>query len=304
MNPEIILVGAAILDVLAYPADERVFQEGSYSCDDVVLSYGGDALNEALVLSAFKKKVELITILGKDQAGEFILSKCQQQHIRLNDKTIRDDLKTGINGVLIKKDGSRHFLTNANGSLRKLTLEDIPMPFCASAKILCFASIFVFPQINDQELAAIFNMAKKQGMAVAADMTKCKHQETLDDLKQSLPLIDYLFCNESEAQLVTRVRGVEEAAKKIYDAGVKNVIIKVGAQGCYVYNDEIHQWVSPKKEVVCIDTTGAGDSFVAGFLKALLDNQSLMDCLDFANECGGKAVGQIGATRWLDVSMK
>ena len=131
MNPEIILVGAAILDVLAYPADERVFQEGSYSCDDVVLSYGGDALNEALVLSAFKKKVELITVLGKDQAGEFILSKCQQQHILLNDKTMRDDLKTGINGVLIKKDGSRHFLTNANGSLRKLTLEDIPMPFCA-----------------------------------------------------------------------------------------------------------------------------------------------------------------------------
>ncbi|WP_294561807.1 carbohydrate kinase family protein [uncultured Traorella sp.] len=300
MKPEIIIIGAAILDVLAYPTDEHVFQEGSYPCEDIELSYGGDALNEALVLSAFHKKVELMTILGKDQAGEFIVKKCRQQQILLNEKTMRDDLKTGINTVLIKKDGSRHFLTNANGSLRKLTLEDIPLPFVTSAKIVCFASIFVFPQIRDHELMVLFKTAKKQGMIVAADMTKCKHQETLDDLKLSLPYVDYLFCNDAEAQLVTRADSVEASAEQLYHAGAKNVIIKIGAKGCYVHNDTLHCWVSPKKEVVCVDTTGAGDSFVAGFFKALLEKQSLMDCLDFGNECGGKATTQIGATRWLE----
>ena len=56
-NPEIVIIGAAILDVLVRPADAEVFQSGSSPAEEIRLSVGGDGLNEATVLSKMGKTV-------------------------------------------------------------------------------------------------------------------------------------------------------------------------------------------------------------------------------------------------------
>ena len=53
------------------------------------------------------------------------------------------------------------------------------------------------------------------------------------------------------------------------------------------------------ENVVCMDTTGAGDSFTAGFLYMLSEERGLRDCAIFANRCGAKAVESVGATKWI-----
>ena len=82
-------------------------------------------------------------------------------------------------------------------------------------------------------------------------------------------------------------------------AGVGNVIIKCGKKGALVKNKEESYMMPAKAGVECIDTTGAGDSFVAGFLYALSEGRILRECVEYANECGAKAVGVMGATEWL-----
>ena len=57
--------------------------------------------------------------------------------------------------------------------------------------------------------------------------------------------------------------------------------------------------VPAKAGVKCVDTTGAGDSFAAGFLYALSEGRTLRECAEYANECGARAVGVMGATEWL-----
>ena len=170
-EPEIVIIGASILDVLAYPADEEVFRTGSSPAEDIRLSVGGDALNEATVLARLGMKVLLETVIGSGKAGKFILDHCRDCGILLPADCVREDFSTGINVVLVSRDGSRHFLTNPHGSLRRLTLQDIHMPFPQSAKIVCFASIFVFPEIGPKELEVIFRTAKEQGKIICADMT-------------------------------------------------------------------------------------------------------------------------------------
>ena len=64
-------------------------------------------------------------------------------------------------------------------------------------------------------------------------------------------------------------------------------------------NERESYMVPAKENACCIDTTGAGDSFAAGFLCALSEGKSLKECAQFANECGAKAVGVMGATQWL-----
>lgn len=201
--------------------------------------------------------------------------------------------------VLIKEGGERSFLTNANGSLRRLKIEDVRMPFPEGAKILSFASIFVFPEIDCRSLTKIFAQAKSQGMMVCADMTKRKHGETVEDIKEALEYVDYILPNEEEACLVTGKDTAEEAAERLLEAGVKNVVIKCGARGCLVRNRRECYRVMAKPGVRCIDTTGAGDSFAAGFIYALSEGRELRECAEYANACGAMAVQVLGATGWI-----
>ena len=201
--------------------------------------------------------------------------------------------------VLIDKAGERHFLTNPKGTLRSLTLGDIHMPFGEEAQIVCFASIFVFPEIGVKELEQIFRQAKSQGKIVCADMTKRKKNETVEEMAPALRYVDYLFPNEEEAMLLTGRDTAEEAAESLRGTGVKHVVIKCGRKGCYIRSKALSAWFPAVSGVECVDTTGAGDSFAAGFVYGLSEGKSLKECAEFANACGAEAVQSVGAAEWI-----
>lgn len=295
---KIVIIGAAILDILVSPAERSVFDTGSFPADAISMSFGGDALNEATVLSALGRKVDFITVIGDDQPGRLILDHCSRQGISLSKECLRPGLQTGINVVLVQKNGERNFLTNRNGSLRKLKISDIPSGFPEDAGILCFASIFVFPEMGCRELTTVFKAAKEQGLIVCADMTKRKNHETLEDISEALAYVDYLMPNEEEAFLITGEEEVPEAAEAFLHAGVGNVVIKCGKRGCYICNHKKKGYVPAVENVTCIDTTGAGDSFAAGFLYGLSEGWTLEECAAFGNRCGAYAVSALGATSW------
>ena len=295
---EILIIGAAIIDVLVRPAGEEVFRTGSFPAEDIRMSVGADALNEATVLARLGERVRLVTVIGDDQAGRYLLEHCRREGILLMDGCVQKSLVTGINVVLVSPDGRRSFLTNARGSLRKLGLKDIPLPFPDPVKIVCFASIFVFPQIGARELQCIFAQAKRQNKIVCADMTKCKNQETLEDMAEAFSYIDYLLPNDEEAMLLTGKETAALAAEAILETGVGNVVVKCGKSGCLVMNRNESYMVPGKEGVMCVDTTGAGDSFAAGFIFALSKGCSLRECAEYGNECGAKAVAVMGATEW------
>ena len=219
-EPEIVIIGASILDVLAYPADEEVFRTGSSPAEDIRLSVGGDALNEATVLARLGMKVLLETVIGSGKAGKFILDHCRDCGILLPADCVREDFSTGINVVFVSRDGSRHFLTNPHGSLRRLTLQDIHMPFPQSAKIVCFASIFVFPEIGPKELEVIFRTAEnRENRMRGYDETKEKRDGR--GTCGALSYVDYLIPNDEEAMLLAGENTVEEAAESLREPELK-----------------------------------------------------------------------------------
>ena len=100
--------------------------------------------------------------------------------------------------------------------------------------------------------------------------------------------------------LLTGKNTVEDAAADLRRAGVGTVVVKCGPKGCYITNADGSFWVAAEPGVTVVDTTGAGDSFVGGFLYALSCGMSLEECAKTANSCGAKAVQKIGATAWVD----
>ena len=94
-NPEIVIIGAAIIDVLAYPVNVKVFETGSYSTEDIHMTTGADALNEATILAKKGRRVQLETVIGQDDAGKFIQAHCDDAGIMVRDACIKKDEKTG-----------------------------------------------------------------------------------------------------------------------------------------------------------------------------------------------------------------
>lgn len=302
-HKHILIIGAGVLDVLVCPVEEDVFQKGSVSVDTIRLSFGGDGLNEATILARLKqddtaqneKAVRLLTLTGEDEAGAMIWEHCRKEKICMDLSRKEKEISTAVNIVMVVKDGNRSFFTNPRSSLRRLSIRYIPEHFPEDIKILCFASIFVSPLLTGKELAEVFGRAKKQGICVCADMTKCKNGETVREIREALGFLDYLFANREEAEMITGKSRVEEIAEILLEAGVKNAVIKCGGDGCFVAGDERTGWFPAAKSAKCIDTTGAGDSFVAGFLCALSEGNSLLECIRWANACGSLTVEAVGA---------
>lgn len=293
----ITVIGAAIIDVLAGPVNAQVFQTGSQPVEKTGLSFGGDALNEAVVLSRLGKKVQLISKVGKDEAGARVMDYAEGCGLATECIIQEEGLTTGINIVLLDEKGERHFLTNPQGSLRKLALEDI-LPYAdAMGDVVSFASIFVSPLLDIPAMEQLFARIKeKPGRVLMADMTKAKNGERLEDIRCLLPYIDYVLPNEDEIALLTGICDSRKNAELLVEAGVGCAVVKCGAKGCIIATKEAVLEVPACSIKELVDTTGAGDCFAAGFLWALSEGYSLEDCGRMACAVASCSVEKVGAT--------
>ena len=296
---EAIIMGAAIADILLRPVDETVFAKGSCAVESIRMSLGGDALNESTVLARLGHKPMLATKLGMDGVAEFILAHCSREGIRVH--AARDaQMDTGINAVLVTPDGERSFVTNKNGSLRRLSLEDVLPVFetdaFAQAKLVCLASMFVSPQLDLAGMESLFASVKAAGKILCADSTKRKNGETLADIAPVIRHLDYFFPNIDEARLLTGLDAPDEIADAFLDAGVGCVVLKLGGDGCLIRNAKERYRVPAYAHANCIDTTGAGDTFAAAFIAGLLEGRNLLQCAAWANATASLCVESLGAT--------
>ena len=297
MKKDITIIGAAIIDILAGPVSEKVFKTGSMPMQETLMSFGGDALNEAVALSRLGKQVELISKVGNDEAGRRVLDYIKENNISTDKTTVEDGLTIGMNIVLVDDKGERYFLTNPQSSLRKLSSKDI-LPYVDDmADIVSFASIFVSPLLDIDAMETVFREIKsKPGRILAADMTKAKQGEKLDDLKKILCYVDYIFPNQEEIALLTGEKDPYINARLLVEAGVSCAVVKCGTKGCIIQTkDTLYEIPAYPVENV-IDTTGAGDCFAAGFLYALSEGMSLLECGCFACAVASCAIECVGAT--------
>ena len=301
MKADVTIIGAAILDVLAGPVDADVFDKGSQPVNSTRLAFGGDALNEAVVLSQLGAKVELISKVGNDEAGKRVLDFLQEKQVDTTKVTVEDGLETGINIVLVTPDGERVFLTNPNGSLRKLGEADVTEQLDEAADIVCMASMFVSPLLDIPAMERIFQRIKsKLGRILVADMTTAKNGESIGDIACLLPYIDYLIPNETEAGRLTGESDVYRNAELFLEHGASCVVVKRGGKGCLIKTRERQIEVPAYAHAKPVDTTGAGDSFAAGFLYGLKNGMPLEECARFGCAVASCTVEKLGANAAIE----
>ena len=340
---KVTVIGAAVVDIMAGPVDKSLFDKGSVPAENMGISCGGDALNESVILSKLGMDTELVTLVGNDGASEMIFKCLRDNGISADKVAVDEGIVTGTNIVLVDGDGERSFITNPVSSLRKLSKEPILAHVDDMGDIVSFASIFVSPMLKVEDMAEVFAKIKeKPGRILVADMTTAKNGEKIGDLEPILKYIDYIIPNEKEAMLLTGEADPEAAARSFIEHGAKCVIIKCGKKGCLYARadgalgqgsnadgavsrsnadaalgkgsnadgdgsrsnaDSIEMGSVAAFPAKVIDTTGAGDSFVAGFIYGLAGGNSLADCCRLGCAVASIVVEHLG-TQGFDLDLK
>ena len=202
--------------------------------------------------------------------------------------------------VLVRPDGERCFVTNRRGSLRRLSLADIlpalESPAFEQARLVSLASLFVSPALSMDDTAALFRRVKARGKLLCADTTRPKGGETLREAAGMLEQLDWFFPNAAEAALLTGRCDSEAIADALLDAGVAQVALKLGGQGCLIKGRGWRARVPAWPDAKCVDTTGAGDTFAAAFMAGLLEGMDPEACARYANAAASLCVERVGAT--------
>lgn len=329
---DITVIGPAVIDILASPFDMEAVMAGNRDLEQIRMSFGGDALNEAVVLSRLGKKVQLISKVGEDVAGRRIRSYLEENGIDPDGVLMEPGLDTAINIALIEKDGSRRFLMNPHSSLRRLAPEDV-LPVVtgpSAARIVSFASMFISPLFTIPRMKELFAAVKESGRILAVDVTRAKKGETFEDIQELLPYMDVFVPNDEEIASLTGVSDPVQNVRTLVEAGVGTAVVKIGGEGCLVGWREgrvsaIASWnradspdgtggrsdpgvtdcsgtgirilhVPAVSGVRCVDTTGAGDTFAAAFLSSLCDGLGRADCARMGCAAASCSIEEIGAT--------
>ena len=295
-SPEVICVGQMVVDCITRNRRITSTRKNVYTADGISLNPGGDALNEAINLTRLGHRVRLVGALGQDAAGHLLLDVIRRHQISPEGIVVDDSVTTPVANIMVYENGERES-TNSPATLLGSFQVDASIVEGVGARVLSLASLFRAPLDRPETVINLIRQAKSQGMIVCADTKLPTFRKiNLSDLEEVLPLIDYIFPNENEAGSMTGETDFERMTERLSDRGIRNVIIKAGLQGCFVRDAEGHFTHIPALPVTAIDSTGAGDSFVAGFISGLLRDQPIEECCRLGTECAAECVQRQGAT--------
>jgi len=276
-------IGSTNIDLL-YSGLEKLPNEGEevYS-KDFSLQLGGGVPATLIHIGRLGIHAKIATELGKDIFSNFAaeqFEKCGVSPLNLYNGT---DMPLNVTSAIITpKD--RTFISYGRGNIEATdTALEQAYEMCRGAKIVIMQTGGFLP---------VYRKLKQEGTILVFD---CGWDEnlSLDTYKEYLMIADYYTPNQKEALKITNADTPEKAAEVLSDYFDK-VVIKLDKDGCLGMENGEKFVISPVPDIKCIDATGAGDAFLAGFIYGLFYDCSFMDCIKFGNITGGKCVEKIG----------
>ena len=291
---DVLCLGQIVADVLVKGIKGLPERGKLLLLDNLSLHTGGSAVNTAIALSKLGIKSGVIGKVGRDTFGNFILKELKENNV--DTKGIVRDKKalTSCSIVLVSPEGERSFMQYL-GANAQLSLKDVDLNLLKGTKILHIAGALLLFRFDGQPAGLLLKKAKKMGLTTSLDIVWDARGRWMKRLKPCLPYLDIFLPNIEEAKMLTGKKEPKEIASLLIDYGVKIVGLTLGKDGSYLKDKDKEIFIPPFKARV-LDSTGAGDSFAAGFLAGYLKGWELEKIGQLANCVGAMCVKTIGAT--------
>lgn len=292
---DVLNIGIIVADIpVKLPCEALDFKSDTFRVEGIDIRTGGDAANSAVALSQLGKKVALAGALGNDAMGGLVRGMIAEKGVDTEYVRMKDGVVTSVSIALVNNRGERTFICTRGNNIT-LCMEDLDFSLIPKVRHINLSSLFAHPLL-EKGGAAFFAAAKEAGVTVSADVGHDNYGTGFAGVKNLLGYVDFFMPSWTEANYMTgETDPLKMAEFFVRHTGEKTVLIKLGSKGCYVYHKG-EGYTIPAFPVDVVDTTGAGDHFVAGFLSAYLDGMPVRECARYACAVAAASTQFLGAT--------
>ncbi len=294
---DVVLCGLVTADLIVHPvAWDRAFdQDILREIGSVVLSTGGIVANSGLALAKLGQRAAALTVVGDDEWGRIVRNRLDRAGIDSTHVVTIDGLGTSTTVVLVDHLGERRFLHHA-GAPQEMTDQFFfdRLDVFRQSSFALFGYYSLFPRL-EPALPEVFREIRRCGCKVVLDAAGSGGSMEL--LRRILPHVDVYFPSFHEARQQTGSTDVEVQMDQFRKCGATGLVgIKLGADGVALHDGSRSVRIpahTPPKHVV--DTTGAGDCFLAGFLTGLNRQLNPVEAARLGTIVAAHAITQHGA---------
>jgi len=290
---DILVIGELNVDIILHNIDNFPEVGKEVLAQQMTLTLGSSSAIFASNISSLGARVAFLGKIGKDEFGDVVLRDLKKKNVDVSMIQIDDQLSTGATIVLSVKEDRANI--TYPGAMDHLTINDISKDDLSKARHVHFSSYFMQPGFRG-DLGKLFRLCKELGLTTSFDMQWDPYEKWDLNIDDVLPYVDIFFPNEKELLLLTTKRNIHEAIDSIKDH-IKILAIKRGNQGSTVFYENNLNDMPPFLNEKVIDTTGAGDSFNAGFILKYINGFNIEECQKFGNLMGAVSTTAAGGVK-------
>ncbi|HEU0051165.1 MAG TPA: carbohydrate kinase family protein [Patescibacteria group bacterium] len=279
---DLLTIGAATQDVFLKSAHfeeikDTYAPDGMDACfplgskirvDDVTFATGGGATNAAITFARFKLKTACLARIGRDEAGQSILTQLQKEKIWTHAFQIDEKQKTAYSVILLSGTGHRSILTyrGASGAIQA-----VKIPW----KTLRTKWLYITSLNGDLELLRrLFVFAEKTNARIAWNPGNAELTHGMKKLEPFLVRTSILLLNREEAAVLAELppRHLEQILGHLGIYPQSALVVTDGQKGAYV-RSEGKTLFAPALKAKRVNTTGAGDAFGSAFVASFIKSK-------------------------------
>ncbi|MEN6552480.1 MAG: carbohydrate kinase family protein [Methanobacterium sp.] len=290
---DVVGFGALNVDKL-YNVNKITCEDEESYITDFNRSCGGSAANTVIGLSKLGMKTGFIGKVSKDYDGKLLLENLQKEGVDTEGIIISEGRSGNVLGF-VDNEGQRALYVDP-GVNDLIKPDEVKLDYLENCRILHLAS-FVGESFKAQE--SIINEISED-IIVSLDPGRIYAERGINYLKNILNRTDIILTNEEELKYLTgnKYKTFKEGAEVLLESSINIVVVKRGDKSTYITNGDESYFIEPF-DVKCIDTTGAGDAFNAGFLYGFLNNKNIEKSCKLGNFIASCCIRESGAIKGL-----
>ncbi|MBI1879403.1 MAG: sugar kinase [Chloroflexi bacterium] len=288
---DVIVVGELNADLILTGDVVPAFGQAEKLVDDATLTLGSSSAIFACGAARLGLRVAFIGKIGDDEFGRFVKDQLEERGVDTSGVVVDRQVKTGLS-VILSRGNDRAILTHL-GSIAALRYEEVNPALLAQARHLHLGSYFLLDALLPN-IPRLFDEAHAQGLTVSLDTNYDPSEQWNGGLREILARADIFLPNAAELRAIAGLDDLDSALAVIAHQ-TPLVAVKLGPEGALARRGtETAQ--AESLAVAVVDTTGAGDSFDAGFVYGYLAGWELPRSLRLGCVCGSLSTRAAGGT--------
>lgn len=299
MNARISVVGSLNMDLVI--RSPHIPQPGETIIGSDFQSIpGGKGANQAVAAARLGGQVSMVGRVGDDGFADVLLDNLAAAGVDTS-FVQRDETTASGAALIVVDDNGENIIVVASGANMQLSETDVE----SAEQVIADSDVLILQL--EVPLPVVIRAAQiAQAHQVTVVLNPAPARELPPELLQ---LVDVLVPNESETALLTRLPigdqvELEKAAQKLLSSGVRSVVITLGGRGAFLASTDNKSKIYEAFSVQPVDTTAAGDAFVAGLAVNYGAGKTLPDAIRWGNAAGAMASLRFGAQTSLPTRME